>query len=84
MVSLQMKSDAQLRRDVEDELATEPSLDATAIGVAVIDGIVSLSGHVASYSEKLVADRRVARVVGRRRNRQLARYQASWLEPGNR
>lgn len=59
-----MKSDEQLRRDVEDELATEPSLDASAIGVAVEDGIVTLSGHVASYSEKLAAERCVTRVLG--------------------
>ena len=63
-MSLPMNSDAKLRRDVEDELATEPSLDATAIGVAVKDGIVTLSGHVASYSEKLAADRCAARVLG--------------------
>jgi osmotically-inducible protein OsmY len=59
-----MKSDAQLRRDVEDELATEPSLDATAIGVAVEDGIVTLSGHSTSYTEKLAAERCAARVLG--------------------
>jgi hypothetical protein len=59
-----MKSDAQLGRDVEDELATEPSLDATAIGVAVKEGIVTLTGHVVSYSEKLAADRCAARVLG--------------------
>jgi len=59
-----MKSDAQLRRDVEDELAAEPSLDAAAIGVAVEDGIVTLSGHVASYSEKLAAERCVGKVLG--------------------
>jgi len=60
-----MKSDAELRRDVEDELAAEPSLDATAIGVAVEeDGIVTLSGHVASYSGKLAAERCAARVLG--------------------
>jgi osmotically-inducible protein OsmY len=59
-----MKSDEQLRRDVEDELATEPSLDAAAIGVAVEDGIVTLSGHVASYSEKLEAERCVSKVMG--------------------
>jgi osmotically-inducible protein OsmY len=64
VVSLPMKSDAKLRRNVEDELATEPSLDATAIGVAVKEGIVTLSGHVASYSEKLAADRCAARVLG--------------------
>jgi len=43
-----VKSNFQLRRDIEDELAMEPSVDATAIGVAVEDGIVTLSGHVAS------------------------------------
>jgi osmotically-inducible protein OsmY len=59
-----MKSDTQLRRDVEDELATEPSVDATAIGVAAEDGLVTLSGHVASYSEKLAAERCAARVLG--------------------
>jgi len=59
-----MKSDTQLRRDVEDELAIEPSVDATAIGVAAEDGLVTLSGHVASYSEKLAAEQCAARVSG--------------------
>ena len=59
-----MKSDAQLRRDVEDELAIEPSVNATAIGVAAQDGLVTLSGHVASYAEKLAAERCAASVLG--------------------
>ncbi len=59
-----MKPDTQLRRDVEDELAIEPSIDATVIGVAAKDGMVTLSGHVASYSEKLAAERCAARVLG--------------------
>lgn len=59
-----MKSKAELRRDVEDELAMEPSVDATAIGVAVEDGIVTLSGHVASCAEKLAAERCAERVRG--------------------
>jgi len=33
-----MKSNAQLQKDIEDELACEPSVDAAAIGVAVADG----------------------------------------------
>jgi osmotically-inducible protein OsmY len=53
-----------LRSNVEDELAAEPSLDASAIGVAVKDGIVTLSGHVASYSEKLVAERCTGKLPG--------------------
>ncbi len=59
-----MNSDTQLRRNVEDELATEPSLDASTIGVAVKDGIVTLSGHVAGYSAKLAAERAASRVQG--------------------
>ena len=59
-----MKSDTQLRRDVEDELTAEPSLDAAAIGVAVQERLVTLSGHVASYSEKLAAEQCAARVQG--------------------
>jgi osmotically-inducible protein OsmY len=45
-------------------LASDPSLDAAAIGVAVKDGIVTLSGHVSSYSEKLAAEKCAARVFG--------------------
>lgn len=59
-----MKSDAQLRKHIEDELACEPSVDAAAIGVAVTDGIVTLSGHVASHAEKVAAERAVTRVLG--------------------
>jgi len=59
-----MKTDADLRRDVEDELAAEPSLDATAIGVAAQDGVITLSGHVGSYPEKLAAEPCAARVQG--------------------
>ena len=59
-----METDNQLRRNVEDELAAEPSLNAAAIGVAVKDGIVTLSGHVASYAEKLAAERCTAKLPG--------------------
>ena len=79
-----MKSDTQLRRDVEDELAIEPSVDATAIGVAAEDGLVTLSGHVASYSEKLAAERCAAQVLGVQRRRERTRYKAPRLEPGDR
>jgi VCBS repeat-containing protein len=58
------KSDAQLRKDIEDELACEPSVDADALGVAAKDGIVTLSGHVSSYAEKVAAERAAARVLG--------------------
>jgi osmotically-inducible protein OsmY len=56
--------DTLLRRDVEDELDWEPSIHATDIGVAVRDGIVSLTGFVPSYAEKLKAARVAQRVRG--------------------
>jgi osmotically-inducible protein OsmY len=40
-----MKSDAQLKKDVEAELEWDPSINAAEVGVAVKDGVVTLSGH---------------------------------------
>ena len=59
-----MKSDAQLKKDVVEELAWEPSINATAVGVAVKDGIVTLSGHLNTYAEKNSIERAVGRVSG--------------------
>lgn len=59
-----MKTDMELRRDVEAELAWEPSIDAAKIGVAVTKGVVTLTGEVDSYAEKYKAERAVERVVG--------------------
>lgn len=44
-----MKSDADLRRDVERKLESDPHFDARDIGVAVKDGVVTLSGHLHSH-----------------------------------
>jgi osmotically-inducible protein OsmY len=59
-----MKSDSQLRRDVNAELNSEPSVDAAHIGVAVKDGVVILVGQVDSYSEKCNAEHVALRVAG--------------------
>ena len=59
-----MKSDSQLQRDVCAELEWEPSVDQTHIGVAVVDGVVTLSGYVKSYPEKLAAEHATRRVAG--------------------
>jgi osmotically-inducible protein OsmY len=59
-----MKTDRQLQCDVIDELQYEPSVDATKIGVIVQNGIVSLSGTVASYAETYRAIRAAERVAG--------------------
>ncbi|WP_043352644.1 BON domain-containing protein, partial [Methylobacterium sp. B1] len=41
--------DKLIRQNVIDELDFDPSIDAAHIGVAVENGIVTLTGHVASY-----------------------------------
>ncbi len=59
-----MKSDSQLQRDVIAELEFEPSVDQADIGVAVTDGVVTLSGFVKTYAEKLAAEQAARRVFG--------------------
>jgi len=59
-----MKDDEQLRRDVLAELEYDPSIDARKIGVAVEDGIVTLTGEVSTFAEKWNAERAVERVEG--------------------
>jgi osmotically-inducible protein OsmY len=52
-----MKTNEQLQQDVIAELNWEPSIDATQIGVAAKDGIVTLTGHVSGYAEKELTSR---------------------------
>ena len=54
----------QLRQNVVDELEYEPSIDAAHIGVAVDKGVVTLTGHVATYAQKHAAIAAVRRVKG--------------------
>jgi osmotically-inducible protein OsmY len=61
---MDMRSDDEIRRDVEDELAWEPSVDHRQIGVAVKDGVVTLAGTVSSYSSKWNVARAAERVAG--------------------
>lgn len=57
-------SDAIIRQNVIDELDFEPSVDAEGIGVAVKDGIVTLTGHVPSFMHKHNAQQAAERVRG--------------------
>lgn len=59
-----MKSDAELQRDVMNELTWEPSINAENIGVAAKDGVVTLNGSVDSFAEKWAAERATKRVAG--------------------
>lgn len=59
-----MKTGAALREHVLAELDWEPGVDERRVGVAVSDGIVTLSGAVSSFAEKWNAERAVERVDG--------------------
>lgn len=59
-----MKNDHQLKQDVMAELAWEPSISADHIGVTAENGVVTLSGHVETYRQKLAAETAVGRVKG--------------------
>jgi osmotically-inducible protein OsmY len=59
-----MKSDVQIQTDVMDQLKWEPFLKASEIGVAVKNGVVTLSGQVDSYSKKLAAENAAKKIKG--------------------
>ncbi len=57
-------TEAQLRQDVIDEFEFDPSFSGEHVGVAVDKNVVTLSGHVSSYAEKLAAIAAARRVKG--------------------
>jgi osmotically-inducible protein OsmY len=60
-----VKSDSEIRDDVINELQWDPQItDPDAIGIAVADGAVTLTGTVPSFAEKLSAARAAERVYG--------------------
>ena len=59
-----MKSDKMLQQDVMDELRWEPSLDEKEIGINVNNGLVTLTGRIKTYGERLAAVAAVERVAG--------------------
>lgn len=59
-----MKTDADLKREVEAELDWDPAVRSTAIGVAVDHGVVTLSGHLQNYAEKRAVEKALRRVAG--------------------
>ena len=59
-----MKTDARIREDVLDQLAWESDVDDRQIGVAVENGVVTLSGVVNSYTSKMAAEKAAKKVNG--------------------
>ena len=59
------RMDTAIREDVQVELQWDPSVhDAGSIGVAVKDGVATLSGPVYTYAEKWAAERAAERITG--------------------
>lgn len=58
------KTDSQLQQDILAELRWDPKINAAHIGVEVVKGVVTLSGHVDSFVEKWNAEQAVKRVPG--------------------
>jgi osmotically-inducible protein OsmY len=57
-------TDCQIKGDVLEELCWEPKVDHANIGVAVNEGIVTLSGFVGNFASKLAAEEAVWGVKG--------------------
>lgn len=57
-------NDSELKREVENELQWEPSVNESQIGVIVKDSVVTLTGHVPSFTQKYMAEKAAKRVYG--------------------
>ena len=63
-VATEVRTDAQIQADVLAELKWEPRVQPNEIGVAVKDGVVTLTGTVDSYSKRYAAEQAAHRVRG--------------------
>jgi osmotically-inducible protein OsmY len=59
-----MKSDADIRRNVENELTWEPGLDEKGIMVKVQEGVVTMGGNAPHFSDRWTAEQVCKRVSG--------------------
>ncbi len=59
-----IKSDAEIKREVLEELKWDPRVDETEVGVQVRGGVVTLVGTLGNYAKKLAAEEAAHRVAG--------------------
>ena len=59
-----MSSDSEIKANVERELRWDPDIDVTDVAVAVRNAVVTVSGYVRGYSQKIQAERDAKRVAG--------------------
>jgi osmotically-inducible protein OsmY len=56
--------DKELRESVERQLDYDPAIHSKNIGVAAAGGVVTLTGYVETYADKIAAEKAVKRVYG--------------------
>jgi len=59
-----MRTDSEIKSDILEELAWQPNVDDTEIGVVVEDGTVMLTGVLDDYRKKVAAEDAVKNVRG--------------------
>lgn len=59
-----MENDLQVQKNVIAEIRWDPLLNPAEIGVSVKNGVVTLSGQIKSYAQKLAAENAAKRVSG--------------------
>lgn len=59
-----MKSDDQLQEDVLAELRWDPRINAPRIAVTAREGVVTITGDVSSFAEKVAAEKAAQRIAG--------------------
>ena len=59
-----MRTDSEIKSDILEELAWQPNVDETEIGVVVEDGTVMLTGVLDDYRKKVAAEDAVKNVRG--------------------
>ena len=56
--------DVDIQQDILAELAFDPEVEPTDVGIEVDDGVVTLTGTVETYSKRWAAERAASRVMG--------------------
>jgi len=64
MTTPTVNHDHLIQEDVKEELAWAPQVEDAHVGVSVLDGIVTLSGEVDTYTERVEARNAALRVSG--------------------
>ena len=74
-------TDEQIQRDVLDELKWDARVQPNEIGVAVKDGVVTLTGWVDAFTKKWAAEEAAHRVQGGRQPHHDPAVSAAWRSP---